>query len=304
MSALSAAYLLASQSSFAQTNNNVDSINVNNIENINQQNTITIEDLQEEFNDETFDLSSSEVGYGEKYKNANLDDKNAFYNGGGDFTKYGRDIEASGMYAKGQKLNSSWWCKTYVDWLLYQTISKIIKKYDLNLDAAELTCDLLLQKKGGPVIRVSQMCEKFEKAGLVAETAEQGDIVAIEKIQLDDNGIIIADDITHTALVVKSEQTRNGYTYFFIGEGNSPNAKGEEKGKVRRSGLFYKKDEQGHNILYDPNAKPNPNEIQIVRIFSLPYEIIFNKILEKININKEQTTNIETSKTLYPAQFK
>lgn len=60
-------------------------------------------------------LARSEIGYHEKASNASLDDKTA-NSGGGNWTKYARDLDRLGMFYNGIK-NGYAWCDVFYDWL-------------------------------------------------------------------------------------------------------------------------------------------------------------------------------------------
>ena len=63
------------------------------------------------------DLARSEIGYREKASNAGLDDKDANA-GGGNWTKYARDLDRTNWYNGGK--NGYAWCDVFVDWLFYK----------------------------------------------------------------------------------------------------------------------------------------------------------------------------------------
>lgn len=67
-------------------------------------------------------LARSEIGYKEKRSNAYLDDKTANA-GGGNWTKYARDLDAITDFYNGAK--NGWpWCDVFVDWLFYKSFGK------------------------------------------------------------------------------------------------------------------------------------------------------------------------------------
>lgn len=69
-------------------------------------------------------LAASEVGYHEKASNASLDDKTA-NSGGGNWTKYARDLDAHPNFYNGAK-NGYAWCDVFVDWLFVKTFGETI----------------------------------------------------------------------------------------------------------------------------------------------------------------------------------
>lgn len=67
-------------------------------------------------------LARSEIGYKEKRSNAQLDNKTA-NPGGGNWTKYARDLDAITDFYNGAK--NGWpWCDVFVDWLFYKSFGK------------------------------------------------------------------------------------------------------------------------------------------------------------------------------------
>lgn len=63
-------------------------------------------------------LAKSELGYHEKANNSLLDEK-AANPGSGNFTKYGRDLDAVPTFYNGKK-NGYSWCDQFVDWLFFK----------------------------------------------------------------------------------------------------------------------------------------------------------------------------------------
>ena len=64
-------------------------------------------------------LARNEIGYKEKRSNAYSDDKTANA-GGGNWTKYARDLDAVTSFYNGAK--NGWpWCDVFVDWLFYKS---------------------------------------------------------------------------------------------------------------------------------------------------------------------------------------
>lgn len=63
-------------------------------------------------------LAQSEVGYHEKASNAMLDDKTA-NSGSGNYTKYGKELDALPTFYNGKK-NGYAWCDQFVDWLFFK----------------------------------------------------------------------------------------------------------------------------------------------------------------------------------------
>lgn len=64
------------------------------------------------------EIARGEIGYHEKNSDSNLDSKTAANDGGGNHTKYARDLHAAGYY-NGNKCGYAW-CDVFVDWLFYQ----------------------------------------------------------------------------------------------------------------------------------------------------------------------------------------
>lgn len=64
------------------------------------------------------DLARSEIGYHEKASSSQLDDKSA-NSGAGNWTKYARDLDSTGIFYNGGK-NGYAWCDVFVDWLFYK----------------------------------------------------------------------------------------------------------------------------------------------------------------------------------------
>ena len=69
------------------------------------------------------DIALAEVGYLEKKSNSNLDSKTGNA-GSGNYTKYGRDLDAIGFY-NGRK-NGVAWCDQFFDWVQVQAFGKDI----------------------------------------------------------------------------------------------------------------------------------------------------------------------------------
>lgn len=76
-------------------------------------------------------IAEAEIGYREKNSNSNLDDPTANA-GGGNWTKYARDLAQAGYY-NGNK-NGYAWCDVFADWCYYQLCGKNRAK------AEQLTC--------------------------------------------------------------------------------------------------------------------------------------------------------------------
>lgn len=67
-------------------------------------------------------LAVEELNYHEKASNSQLDDKYA-NSGSGNYTKYGRDLDAEKDFYNGPK-NGYAWCDQFYDWLLYKCFGK------------------------------------------------------------------------------------------------------------------------------------------------------------------------------------
>ena len=67
-------------------------------------------------------IALAEVGYREKVSNASLDDPQANA-GGGNWTKYARDLAAAGYY-NGNK-NGYAWCDVFVDWCFFKAYGPV-----------------------------------------------------------------------------------------------------------------------------------------------------------------------------------
>lgn len=64
------------------------------------------------------EIARSEIGYREKNSSAGLDDKTANA-GGGNYTKYARDLDAIPGFYNGQK-QAFPWCDVFYDWLIFK----------------------------------------------------------------------------------------------------------------------------------------------------------------------------------------
>lgn len=71
-------------------------------------------------------IARAEVGYREKKSNAQLDDKTANA-GGGNWTKYARDLDAIPHFYNGKK-NGYAWCDIFYDWLLVKAFGPEMSK--------------------------------------------------------------------------------------------------------------------------------------------------------------------------------
>jgi len=69
--------------------------------------------------EKVLNLAREEIGYHEKITNSQLDDKYANA-GGGNFTKYGRDLDNVTNFYNGKK-NGYAWCDQFYDWLFYKS---------------------------------------------------------------------------------------------------------------------------------------------------------------------------------------
>lgn len=65
-------------------------------------------------------IARAEIGYHEKLTNANLDYKTASNDGGGNYTKYARDLDAIG-YFNGKKQGYDW-CAVFFCWVIEQML--------------------------------------------------------------------------------------------------------------------------------------------------------------------------------------
>ena len=82
-------------------------------------NTKSVSTSEEQTINKVLDLARDEIGYKEKRSNSQLNDKNANA-GGGNWTKYARDLDAVTSFYNGAK-NGYAWCDVFVDWLFYQS---------------------------------------------------------------------------------------------------------------------------------------------------------------------------------------
>lgn len=77
---------------------------------------------QQEAINAVLNLARNEIGYHEKSSNSQLDSKTA-NSGGGNYTKYARDLDSLGNFYNGPK-NGYAWCDVFVDWLFYKCFGK------------------------------------------------------------------------------------------------------------------------------------------------------------------------------------
>ena len=69
-------------------------------------------------------VARAEIGYREKRSNASLDDP-AANAGGGNFTKYARDLDRIPGFYNGPKQGFAW-CDVFYDWILVHAFGSIL----------------------------------------------------------------------------------------------------------------------------------------------------------------------------------
>lgn len=199
-------------------------------------------------------LAVSELEYHEKASNSQLDDKYA-NSGSGNWTKYGRDLDALGDFYNGPK-NGFAWCDQWYDWLLYKCFGK---------DAA---MKLLCQPKysAGAGCYYSALYYKqhgqFYSPGTVPEPADQIFFT------------YAAGEVSHTGIVEKVV----GNTIYTI-EGNTSDGVYRRSYKVGSSAIYGygrpKWEDGGADAGTDTNVPATPSEGKTVD--ELAQEVIAGK---------------------------
>lgn len=154
---------------------------------------------------EVISIALGEVGYKEKATDARLDDPGANA-GGGNWTKYARDLAAAGYY-NGNK-NGFEWCDVFVDWCFYKAFGK--------------TEGQLAEYQSGPLGAAVPYSAGYYKAkGRYDTTPRLGDQVFFQE-----NGALV-----HTGIVVEVTASQ-----IVTVEGNKSNQVG--KHTYSRSGSY------------------------------------------------------------------
>ncbi len=165
---------------------------------------------------EVISIALGEVGYQEKATNASLDDPYANA-GGGNWTKYGRDLAAAGYY-NGDK-NGYEWCDVFVDWCFYKAFGK--------------TQGQLTEYQSGPLgAAVPFSAGYYKERGRYDQTPRPGDQVFYQEGgALVHTGIVV--EVTPTQIVTVegnkgnqvSKQARSRTSSYIAGYGH-PNYDG------------------------------------------------------------------------------
>ena len=169
------------------------------------------------------EIAKREVGYNEKTSPYNLDEKVAPNDGGGNYTKYSRDLAAAGYYQASKQGYD--WCDVFVDWCFYQLTGKNKEK------AEDMQCQT------GPYGAGVGFSARYYKAqNRYSTTPQVGDQ-------------IFFGDMQHTGLIVALDNK-----YIYTVEGNSGGAvrsKRYTRGNGYVTGFGHPK--------YDPEpAEPEP----------------------------------------------
>lgn len=143
------------------------------------------------------EIAKAEIGYHEKASNKGLDDPKANV-GRGDWTKYGRDLDAISYY-NGRKNGVCGWCDVFVDWCFIQA-------YGLNA-GTKLICQPIGKANCGAGPKYSRNYFKSKKQ--LMDTAQPGDQVFFHP----SSG---GDEISHTGLVSAVDAA-----YVYTIEGNT-----------------------------------------------------------------------------------
>ncbi len=165
---------------------------------------------------EVISIALGEVGYQEKATNSGLDDP-AANPGGGNWTKYGRDLAAAGYY-NGDK-NGFEWCDVFVDWCFFKAFGK--------------TQGQLIEYQSGPLgAAVPFSAGYYKERGRYDQTPRPGDQVFFQEGgALVHTGIVV--EVTPTQIVTVegnkgnrvSKQARSRSSSYIAGYGH-PNYDG------------------------------------------------------------------------------
>lgn len=136
---------------------------------------------QKEAIEKVLDLAREEIGYHEKLTNSQLDDKYANA-GGGNFTKYGRDLDAVTNFYNGKK-NGFAWCDQFVDWLFYKSFG------------AQAAMQMLCQPQRSAGAGCLYSAQYYKSAGCWYTTPQPGDQIFFYS----------SGSINHTGIVEKVE---------------------------------------------------------------------------------------------------
>lgn len=141
-------------------------------------------------------IAEAEVGYLEKKTNKYLDSKTANA-GGGNYTKYARDLDAIPNFYNGKK-NGFAWCDVFVDWCFVQAFGITRAK------------ELLLQPNESLGAGCKYSMNYYKKAKQFYSIPKVGDQIFFKN----------STTITHTGIVYKVDNT---YVYTIEGNTNSGN---------------------------------------------------------------------------------
>ncbi len=125
------------------------------------------------------DIALSQVGYHEKASNSGLDSPTA-NSGGGNYTKYARDLDALGDFYNGKK-NGYAWCDMFVDWCFVSAYGRA---------AAQ---KLLFQPNYSLGAGCLYSAQYFKQNGAFYSTPQTGDQIFFSYV----NG-----EVSHTGIVV------------------------------------------------------------------------------------------------------
>lgn len=123
-------------------------------------------------------LARNELGYREKISNAHLDEKTANA-GGGNWTKYARDLDALTDFYNGAK--NGWpWCDVFVDWLFYKSFG--------TSEAMKILCQPLRSAGAGCLYSAGY----YKNNGRWSTTPHEGDQIFFS---------YSAGEVSHTGIV-------------------------------------------------------------------------------------------------------
>lgn len=151
----------------------------------------TVAMTKQEAIDLVLNLARAEVGYHEKASNSGLDDKTA-NSGGGNWTKYARDLDNLKNFYNGAK-NGYAWCDVFVDWLFVKCFGAEIGRQMIcqPLNSAGAGCLYSAQyykqygrwitgtPEPGDQIFFSYAAGEYSHTGIV-ETVSGGNVTTIE----------------------------------------------------------------------------------------------------------------------------
>ena len=136
---------------------------------------------QNEAIEKVLDLAREEIGYHEKLTNSQLDDKYANA-GGGNYTKYGRDLDNVTNFYNGKK-NGFAWCDQFFDWLFYKSFG------------AQAAMQMLCQPQRSAGAGCLYSAQYYKSAGCWYTSPQPGDQIFFYS----------SGSINHTGIVEKIE---------------------------------------------------------------------------------------------------